>query len=342
MRRLIAFITLIISIISYISCKTDIDTVEPGPSIPIVYSILDNRDSVHYVRVNKSFNGNISSYDMAKYPDSILYSDNLEVTVDIKRAGNLIKTLVFTKTEMQKDSVNHSGEVIFAVDKHYVYAAAGKLHEDDNNDYTYELKVAKGGILIAYSTTTALTRLQSDVRTASFTDRENLAIGFFKPKQAGGVIVDIVISYYEQNRNGKYTIKTIETSSGLKKYDIGSGRFAATFITRNIIELMTAQIGSDSPDVVRRFIGRVQADFYAANVDFVEQLSSRVAGVNAEISPISNIIGGYGLFGSRSYLKDSERPLSSSTYSFFADKHRTLKFAPANAYLQLPDSLKNL
>ena len=75
-----------------VSCKTDIDISADWENIPVVYSILDPSDTIHYVRITRVFSGNESAYVMAMQPDSLVYKDTLDVKIKVKdEYNNLIK-----------------------------------------------------------------------------------------------------------------------------------------------------------------------------------------------------------------------------------------------------------
>lgn len=75
-----------ICVACFISCETDFVTETTGPTIPVVYSIIDPQDSIHYIRLSKSFKGGSNAYESAANPDSIAYEDvsvKLELFTDM-------------------------------------------------------------------------------------------------------------------------------------------------------------------------------------------------------------------------------------------------------------------
>jgi len=56
------------------ACSTELDINEPYKDITIVYGLLNQKDSVHFVKVNKAFLGEGNAYDMALVRDSSEYS----------------------------------------------------------------------------------------------------------------------------------------------------------------------------------------------------------------------------------------------------------------------------
>lgn len=58
-----------------VSCETDFVTETTGPTMPVVYSIIDPQDSIHYLRLSKTFKGGNNAYESALVSDSIAFSD---------------------------------------------------------------------------------------------------------------------------------------------------------------------------------------------------------------------------------------------------------------------------
>jgi hypothetical protein len=71
MRHLIA----IFFILSASSCSNDFDVVIPAKPTTFVYCVLNTPDSVHYIRINKSFITLDNVYDYVKRSDSLYYPD---------------------------------------------------------------------------------------------------------------------------------------------------------------------------------------------------------------------------------------------------------------------------
>ncbi|MFN3874859.1 MAG: hypothetical protein ACK4L7_02980, partial [Flavobacteriales bacterium] len=51
------------------ACSTELDVNEPYKDISIVYGLLNQRDSLHFVKINKAFLGEGNALDMARVRD---------------------------------------------------------------------------------------------------------------------------------------------------------------------------------------------------------------------------------------------------------------------------------
>src|SRR5690242_20706024 len=74
MKKSISAFLFALAALAYTGCKNDLNVLAPYKDIPVVYGLLDQKDSVHYIRVNKAFEGSGDAYTMAKQYDSINYA----------------------------------------------------------------------------------------------------------------------------------------------------------------------------------------------------------------------------------------------------------------------------
>lgn len=68
------------------ACENEADIYLPSKSIPIVYAIFNDRDSVHKVYLTKSFGARSDAQDATQNPDSLYFHD-ATVTVGFKKRG---------------------------------------------------------------------------------------------------------------------------------------------------------------------------------------------------------------------------------------------------------------
>lgn len=86
-------IVLLITILFFSACETEVDLVGSDEEKIIVYGIFNIKDSIHYLKINKTFNGHGDAYQMAKIEDSTIIK-NIEVVVN---NINFDTTTIFTK-----------------------------------------------------------------------------------------------------------------------------------------------------------------------------------------------------------------------------------------------------
>src|SRR3954465_14792370 len=78
------FLIIGLCILFYTGCKNDLKLNAPYEEIPSVYAVLNPDDTLHMLRINKSFLGESDANIMAKVADSINY-DPGEIEVSLRR-----------------------------------------------------------------------------------------------------------------------------------------------------------------------------------------------------------------------------------------------------------------
>ena len=79
----VLFFSLVLS-----ACKTDIDLIGDYQTTPVIYGLLDQSDSLHFIKINKTFLGRGNAFEMAQVSDSS-YFENVDATItEILASGN--------------------------------------------------------------------------------------------------------------------------------------------------------------------------------------------------------------------------------------------------------------
>jgi hypothetical protein len=58
-----------------IACSDEIAVVKPGAPVPVVFAVFDIHDSVHFVKLSRSFAGESDPYTLAADPSNVFYTD---------------------------------------------------------------------------------------------------------------------------------------------------------------------------------------------------------------------------------------------------------------------------
>ena len=122
-----ATIFLLATFLSGAGCKNDLKILAPYKDIPVIYGLLDQNDTTHYIRINKAYEGTGDAFIMAQQYDSINYPVGL-LTVQLQdyNNSNLIKTITLdTTTSVQ---VNPG---IFSYPKQVLYYTRDSLSAND-------------------------------------------------------------------------------------------------------------------------------------------------------------------------------------------------------------------
>jgi len=135
------FVTLVLL---FPACETDFNVDADWKEIAIVYGLLNQEDSIHYLRINKAFLGG-NALEIVKIEDSSSYKNDLEVVLEGWSNNEKMQTITFdTITIANKDSgVWYNPYMI-------IYKGVGQLNV--NYEYKLFIKNTKSGKEITSST----------------------------------------------------------------------------------------------------------------------------------------------------------------------------------------------
>lgn len=117
------YISVILLSLFCCSCQNDVDIISLTEPSTFVYSILDLSDSIHYIRINKSFICYDNAYNYVKYPDS-LYYNQIDVSVELTHLNS-------DKIDLKADSLNYKPKDsgLFASEPNILYSFSYDLRD---------------------------------------------------------------------------------------------------------------------------------------------------------------------------------------------------------------------
>ncbi len=132
-KKITSIFTLILVLLSFLSCKEDVNLIGDFKETAVVYGILDQSESAHMIKITRAFIGPGNALDIAKIPDSSYFS-SVDATITeflgTTKTGNSWKlndTTINTKSQ--------NGIFYAPTEKMYFFNAAL------NNDATYKLEI---------------------------------------------------------------------------------------------------------------------------------------------------------------------------------------------------------
>ena len=139
MRYIKAIIFIFLGTVVFTSCDSKLDVNADWKDITVVYGLLDQSDSVHYLKITKAFLGPGNALSFAKIPDSSNYQGKLEVRIEgweinSKVDSTLQQTIYFDTITI---SNKEEGDSIFYYPHQLVYKSIGS--EKLNSNYIYKL-----------------------------------------------------------------------------------------------------------------------------------------------------------------------------------------------------------
>ncbi len=321
MKRTVLFIA---AAATFAGCSTDLDINAPYKDITVVYGLLNMRDSVHLVKINKAFLGEGNAYTFAQVADSSEYRGE-----DITYA----KVFKLSSTGAVQDSfpltdtliTNREPGTFYAPDQH-LFKFSTPLVDVLNTgriflaqDSRYELRVRVKGNYVTSSTPIVndFTIQAVDQDTVQNASRVN----FMNPLGTG-------YAQYEFNWNSRYNGKRYVVSYRFRYDEIRGDDTLSKAITQqlgtrvtadsqNIEELAMIMNGEsfystistvirsdgDYGSVTRRIFRGLDFLVDVANDDFHTYLTltEPISGIIEDRPAYSNVTGAYGVWGSRYY-----------------------------------------
>jgi hypothetical protein len=202
------FLLALVSMLAFNACETDFDVTAEWKDITVVYGLISQNDSVHYVKINKAFLGAGNALTYAQEADSSSYLNNLEVRI-IEKTGST-ETRSFS---LDTTTVYNKEEGVFYAPEQVVYKAAFKVPADYvTKDYTYHLEIKNK---ITGKVITAQTPLVHDfavetprpgLKSINFTAESNQRVKWFSAKNGRRYNVSVRFWFDEVTGAGRDTI----------------------------------------------------------------------------------------------------------------------------------------
>jgi hypothetical protein len=302
--KLNTILIILVSTITFQSCKNDIEINAPWKETPVVYSFIDINSTYQYIRINKTFQtaNNQTPQQAAQISDSLFFGDTLQVYLYNLSTGETIK--FYPSTDIPKDAG------YFANDKNTLYKAQTIFKDVNGVDSLNLIKVATNYKLeITHKQTgyvcTAITTIidkaivmggvfanyQLNIRL----DLPYIKVPFVWDYAANAVIYDALIRYtYSENGTTKFVDEYItQNEPSIVQYRLASA-VLNTFL-KNYFNVPTMPI-------YPREIIKVQYIVLSGSPDLKSAID--ISNPNLTLLQVkpnyTNIQGGLGLFTSRS------------------------------------------
>ncbi len=314
MKKLLLLSILFFIVLSYFSCKSDFELNAEYKDITVVYGLLNQNETEHYIKINRAYIGD-NAVNMAQDPNNISYGDSLEVTLEEWYNGNYIRKFDFEDTLIKRDS--SSGSFYNPNDPYQIiYKANANLDEKNeykliiNNKYTGKLVTSQTGLVKDFS----IRKPKGGQKFIGFIGTQPTQI-LWNSGETGRLYQVVVRFYYrEKDLNNNETKKYVDWVFGTKKSnDIEGGEeMSIEYIGEEFYKNIKAHI-FPNPNVVRipdtvQFIFSVAADDFNTYMD-VNSPSNSIVFERPEYTNINN---GIGIFSSR-YVKIRNLLLSNSS-----------------------------
>lgn len=312
-------------------CSTDLEVNAPYKDIPVVYGLLNMRDSIHFVKINKAYLGEGDAYQYALIPDSNEYDPEVITKKMIYRLqnGNRVDSFPLRDTlvENREPGTFYAPQqrvYYFRENQTYNLPQSGELVYLDQNSI-YELDaVIKGNEL------NARTNIVNDFQIQSVD--ASLAVGMNFVNANGYIDYELnwttpldgkrtEASYrfnYDEIRGSDTARKdiTVRVGSVAAANPDAGGESQSLLINGEAFFSNLSSSIPDDPTVDQRIFTGMEFLFTVANADFHTflSLSEPVSGIIEDRPQWSNIEGAYGIFGSR-YTKRVGAPRAGKKFT---------------------------
>ncbi|MCF8297702.1 MAG: hypothetical protein K9J13_09190 [Saprospiraceae bacterium] len=322
MRNILLLILSFIIITSYYSCETDFDMNAEYKDITIVYGLLNQNETTHYVKINRAFLGNDNTIALAQDPMTSSYGDSLEVTLEEWRNSYYKRTFTMTDTLVERDP--DSGSPFYNPSNPYqiIYKTKANLIEDGT--YKLVIKNKYSGKIITSETKLiedfTITKPNAGVSTIGFNHKVSNPTDVQWRSGLNGRLYQLVIRFYyiERDLNNIETKKYVDWVLGTKtSQNINGGEeMKLSYVGESFYKNIQDNVKFDPnvavriPDTVQ-FIFSVAADEFNTYMDINKPSSSIVQ----ERPEYTNINNGIGIFSSR-YIKIRGKLLNNDSQEF--------------------------
>lgn len=326
---------LLLILVFVFSCNPKVDVFEEWKDITVIYGLLNQSDSIQYIRVSKSFAGYGNSYDMAKVPDSFFYKPNTLVAYMEEWLNNKLNKII----ELKLDSTIKRNEGVFSNEKNYYFYTKEPL----NANATYKLFV-KIKEKIVFSETNLipghnLVITKQTTNSIVPVDNNYIKIDFTTPKLGKIYQCYLRFFYYEVFPND--TVKKyldMHLYKGISQTTNGNEIISFSYPSISFYENLANYI-KETDNLLYRVVAKnaVQIIIYVGSQDLYAYMQSTEPTTSVVLDkPIfTNIKNGIGIFTSR-YTKygriDSltQRTVDSIAYSKYTKHLKFLDFYNSN------------
>ena len=271
----------------------------PYRDIPVVYCILNQNDSAHYLRLEKSFAGEMNAFDMASEADSIYYP-SAKVYMERWRDGEYKEDIHFTETDT---IIRNTG--IFANEPNRLFVNTEKL----NGSSEYRLRVTIPG---KEDTIKARTRLVDKIRiikpqnTLPFLNfsqyEKDTRVEWFSTANARVYLLQVRFNYLEVLLNDTTPRELIwRIAHYVSSHNQGDENMKADIKNEGFYKWLSNKL--EPPAGVRRIAHKKAIDFVftigGEELYTFMQIYNPDQGIHQEKPVYTNISGGIGLFSAR-------------------------------------------
>lgn len=302
--------------ISFFSCSTELEVNAPYKDITVVYGLLNQRDTIQYIKINKAFLGEGDAYQYALIQDSNEYRDEDITHKKIHRlnaAGTRVESFELLDTtiidRLPGDFYSPQQTVYYFKDgPQNVVGDTFTVFLDQASEYELDL-IVKGKHISARTTVVNNFSISSpnssELTEVNFYNTQGYQDYVFRwtsGRNGKRYETSWRFRYTEVDLNGDSTEHSITqrfASRVATNSTSGGQEFEAFIEAEQFFNIIAANVPPNAS--VQRIIRGMDLLVDVANDEFhtALALNEPVSGIIEERPQYSNIENGYGIFGSR-------------------------------------------
>ena len=324
-KRIVLLITVMLTV--FTSCNSDLEVNAPYKDIAIVYGLLNQADSTHYIKINKAFLGQADANDMAQIPDSSDYGDILDVKiVETKRPQGANRSF-----SLQRILMTGKESGMFYSPDQYVYKFETLPAEPLSGEARYELYIKNKNTEKEITSQTEMindfsikepkanngsdAQFWTKVSFVNLNKYNEYKIKWISAKDARRYNVVMSFNYIEEDINGTKTDKKVEWKfSDIKsKSAVGGEEMEISILSEEFYSKIGNEVAINS-SVKNRIINGLNFNITAAGeeLNIYMEVNEPATGIVQEKPEYTNITNGIGIFSCR-YNKDVKGKLMTLT-----------------------------
>lgn len=287
----------------FAGCKNDLDVTADYQDITLVYGLLNQNDTAHYIKINKAYLGEGNAFFMAGVSDSVNYAAaDLDVKLEeYNTNGTLTNTFpcVRTVNEIAKDTG------LFANDANILYKTTATLNAQRtyklviNNNKTGKLITATTPMINGLNITTPQTNAQVNLIGNNFP----FTVKFQSAKNAMVYSMTIRFTYTDVNTvTSDVTANTIDWPfPNIKSSNANGGEdLLISLDPDGFCQFVASKLSAPGQNI-ERHTGRLEFVFYAGGEELTTYLDVNGPSntLQQEKPEYTNINNGLGVFSCR-------------------------------------------
>ena len=335
-KSLIIFSSLFLFGMLFYSCSTDVDLYADYKDITVVYGLLDSGQDTNFIKINKAFLGPGNAFEIALIDDSCNYPGKLDAKLIEFRANAMGHNYQQTRVlPLDTITVHNKDLGIFYAPDQLIYYTKERIYSNtDHYNYKYELQIDRGDTILK-STTEMVGGYGFTIATAmgSFAAPDATPIKFYPCPNAAIYEVVLKFRFTEVSSSLDSVERCMTWSLGtyseeeLKK-NMEQGRYVVSHKSSLFYTSLASFLGNDT---LNQSVDRVVKDnslcvsiaaggYELYNFISVNGPSSSIV---QNIPEYTNIIGGYGVFSSRTM---KEKWINMNSINNLMDRHENWRF----------------